>query len=323
MNTLNPSSPSLPVQKTIVGECPVCASTSLRHYATVRDVEYFTSDEQFDYLKCDGCGAVSLSDPPLDRLSEIYPPNYYSFQQTARSLGTRVKDALDRRLFRRCLAKLPNRPLAVLDVGGGAGHQLSLIRGLDERVQKTVVVDLDKTAESLAKSAGHEFFHGRIEDYRPDVQFDLIIALNLIEHVAKPLEVLEKLQNCLSDTGMLIIKTPNIDSLDHRLFRDSNWGGFHCPRHWVLFDRESFLGLASRAGLRATTFAFTQGAPFWAVSVLAALHRKKLIRLSAARPAYQHPLYGILTLFFAGIDFLRRPFARTSQMFVILTRAAD
>ena len=110
------------------------------------------------------------------------------------------------------------------------------------------------------------YFLGRIEEYQPDTEFDLILALNLIEHVANPLEVMTKLKDCLSTPGMVLVKTPNIDSLDHRLFRHKNWGGYHCPRHWTLFDRESFLNLASEAGLRVTYFAYTQGAPFWAWS---------------------------------------------------------
>ena len=120
---------------------------------------------------------------------------------------------------------------------------------------------------------------------------------------------------------MVLIKTPNIDSLDYRWFQHRNWGGFHCPRHWVLFQRESFLSLATKAGLSVSRFAYTQGAPFWAVSVLAALQERQLIRLGANRPAYQHPLYRVLTLLFAAFDFLRRPLAKTSQMFVILVRA--
>jgi hypothetical protein len=76
--------------------------------------------------------------------------------------------------------------------------------------------------------------------------------------------------------------------------------------------------MATKAGLRAGHFAYTQGAPFWAVSILAA---KEVDPLDASHPAYRHPLYPVLTLLFAACDFLRRPFAKTSQMFVILVRA--
>jgi SAM-dependent methyltransferase len=301
--------------------CGACGNCHTTNYASVRDVEYFTSDTSFLYVRCTNCHAVSLVDPPLDQLAKIYPPNYYSFQAAGKSLASRVKDALDKRLFRWCLRQLPRRPLAIMDVGGGAGYQLDLIRGLDSRVTSTTVVDLDSQAQAIAEAHGHAYFHGRIEDYAPPQRFDLILALNLIEHVANPLEVLTKLKDCLTAEGMLLIKTPNIDSLDARWFRHHNWGGFHCPRHWVLFDRSSFLTVAFKAGLAPKRFQYTQGAPFWAVSFLAALQKRGWIELSAARPAYTHPLYKLFIVFFAAFDLLRSPFAKPSQMFCVLRRA--
>ncbi len=301
--------------------CGACGSRSTALHATVRDVEYFTSDADFSYVRCADCGAVTLANPPVDQLSKIYPPNYYSFQAAGKTLGSRVKDALDRRLFRSCLRQLPERPLAVMDVGGGTGLQLDLIRSLDRRIAQTTVVDLDSQARAIAEAKGHSYFHGRIEDYAPTTRFDLILALNLIEHVANPFEVLAKIKDCLTPEGMVIIKTPNIDSLDARWFRQRNWGGFHCPRHWVLFNRESFLAVAARAGLAPHQFKYTQGAPFWTISVMAALHKRGWVRIDAARPSFMHPLYRLLLILFAGFDFLRSPFAKTSQMFCILRRA--
>ena len=301
--------------------CGACGGRRTTLYAGVRDVEYFTSDATFSYVRCTDCGAVSLVNPPVDQLAKIYPPNYYSFQAAGKSLANRVKDALDKRLFRWCLSQLPMRPLAVMDVGGGAGYQLDLIRGLDPRVAQTTVVDLDSQARAIAEANGHSYFHGRIEDYAPTVRYDLILALNLIEHVANPLEVLTKLRDCLTPDGMVIIKTPNIASLDARWFRHRNWGGFHCPRHFVLFEKASFLAVAAKAGLAPHLFKYTQGAPFWAISLMAALHKRGWVRISSARPSFMHPLYRLFLILFAGFDFLRSPFAKTSQMFCILQRA--
>jgi hypothetical protein len=50
--------------------------------------------------------------------------------------------------------------------------------------------------------------------------------------------------------------------------------------------------------------------------------RRGLAKVSAARPMYRHPLFNPLLALFAGFDFARRPFARTSQMFVLLKAAA-
>jgi SAM-dependent methyltransferase len=301
--------------------CPVCRARRSSLFARTRDVEYFTSPAQFEYFRCEECRAVFLKHPPMEQLPVIYPGNYYSFQPATASLASRVKDALDKRLFRWCLAQLPPGDLAVMDVGGGTGYQLDLVRAVEARVKKTTVVDLDPDAETIARKHGHEYFHGRIEDFQSPIRYHLVLALNLIEHVADPLAVLTKMQECLAPGGMIVIKTPNLDSWDARLFRHHNWGGFHCPRHWVLFDEVSFLALARRAWLVPIQMKLTQGAPFWAVSFLAALHARGWIKLGPSRPAFTHPLYKLFILLFAAFDFLRSPFAKTSQMFCVLCRA--
>ena len=59
--------------------CPVCDHGVSIHWAHARDVEYHSVPDVFEYRKCTSCASVFLLDPPVHRLSEIYPPNYYSF----------------------------------------------------------------------------------------------------------------------------------------------------------------------------------------------------------------------------------------------------
>lgn len=291
-------------------------------WAKARDVEYCTTDEEFTYWRCVLCRVLFVHPMPTDRLAQIYPDNYYAYASTSQSLIHRMKDRLDRRQFRGILRRLSGPSLSILDVGGGDGRVLSVVRGLDSRVRRTQVVDLDPAAEELARRQGHEYFCGRIEDYETDQAFDLIILLNLIEHVAEPRSVLRKVHKWLTPDGVALVKTPNIDSLDARIFRHRNWGGYHCPRHWILFNRASLTQLASDVGLSVRRFSYTQGAPFWTVSVLASLARSRLVRISCDRPVVQHPLFPILSAGFAAADFARAAVgAKPSQMFAELTRA--
>jgi hypothetical protein len=92
-------------------------------------------------------------------------------------------------------------------------------------------------------------------------------------------------------TGVILIKTPNVDTLDCRLFRNHNWGGFHCPRHFVLFNRQSFEDLGRRCGLRVVNAGYTQGAPQWASSILGWLGLKGSIKVCADRPLHTQPVY--------------------------------
>lgn len=304
-----------------VSRCPASGSAASEVWADVWDAEYLTTTDHFVQRRCLECGALFIDPVPSDRLAEIYPSNYYSFAPRKRaSLVMRLKEALDRRLFRNVLRQVPGTDLSVLDVGGGAGWQLNAVRASDARVKFTEVVDIDPDAADVARRNGHEYFCGRIEDFETNRAFDLVLLLNLIEHVRDPLAVLQKLRSSLSPGGVILVKTPNYDSLDARLFRHRNWGGYHAPRHWVIFTRESFERLSIRAGLRTKTFSYTQGAPFWTTSILFMLAEWGLVRVTPERPAVYHPLFPLLAGITAGFDYLRSPFSKLSQMLIVLQR---
>src|SRR5205085_4323933 len=182
----------------------------------------------------------------------------------------------------------------------------------------TCVIDIDAGARARAEQAGHRYFQGRIEQFPAAEHFDVILMLNLIEHVPDPRAVLSKARDLLTREGRLFIKTPNFDAWDARLFRHRSWGGYHTPRHFVLFRRESLERLCRECGFEIVGFSYTQGAPFWSVSMLDLLRHLGLVSISSDRPAIRHPLMPALQALFAGIDFARKPFARLSQMQLVL-----
>ena len=301
--------------------CPVCSSSQTRPHADASDEEYFTTAEVFHYLRCLQCGVVFIHPMPTGRLAEIYPPNYYSFDPAVvQSPVFRVKDRLDRRFFAKLLRAVAGKELAALDVGGGVGWTLDVLRRADPRVTSTTIVDLDPDAGGKAGERGHEYHCARFEDFQTDRRFDFIILFNLVEHVADPGAVLKKTAELLAPGGVAVVKTPNMNSWDARLFRRRNWGGYHCPRHWVLFDDANFRALVGQCGLRVREARHTQGAPFWTTSVMFALRRRGWIKASAARPIPRHPLYQILSAAFAAFDMVRGVFFRTSQMFFVLEK---
>ncbi|MBZ5609039.1 MAG: class I SAM-dependent methyltransferase [Acidobacteriia bacterium] len=300
--------------------CPVCKSAEVQHWARAKDVEYYTSADWFDYFRCEPCDVLFLSPLPADRLSEIYPSNYYAYAQSGRSFVQRVKSWLDQRGLRRILREIAGDRLSALDIGGGTGEILNQVRAVDSRVRFTQVVDLDPKAEQIALSRGHAYARSRIEDFPADRSFDLILLLNLIEHVEDPISVLRKAGSMLAPQGRMLVKTPNFDSLDARLFRHRSWGGYHCPRHWTLFTAQSFERAASAAGLRVNRISYTQGAPFWAISIFELLRKAGWVKASADAPAPFHPLIPVLQGVFAFLDLARTPFSHTSQIFVELSR---
>ena len=299
-------------------KCLACGETNAAAWALATDAEYFTVNDTFQFYRCASCQVLFIDPVPADLLNTIYPSNYYSLVAPTSSIIFAIKNWLDQRIFKKIFSQLPGKSLNVLDIGGGAGWQLNMLRAIEPRITKTYLVDLDPQAEVLARQNGHEYFCGGIEDYETNIKFDFVLLLNLIEHVKDPAKVLIKLRSMLAPGGIAIVKTPNYDALDARLFRHKNWAGYHCPRHWVLFTKESFEKLVARTGLQVKHFSYTQGAPFWAASFLFWLSKAGLVNISKERPVVYHPLFGVLSAGFALIDFIRRPFAKTSQMFFML-----
>jgi len=304
-----------------VRACPACGGQDDVSFGRYRDEEYFTSSEDFEYWQWRRCATVFLHPLPVDRLAEIYPKNYYSFQPGGGGPLDWVKQKLDAAFFGKILKGIPGSKLRALDVGGGTGWLLDILKSLDPRIDFTQVVDLDPAAGAIARGKGHAYACQRVETFRSPEPFDVVMMLNLIEHVEGPREVLVKIGKLLSPDGIVLIKTPNIDAADARAFRSSYWAGMHVPRHWTLFTRASFESMLDGTGLRTVQFSYTQGAPFWAASTLASWHRRGWVDISSERPAVYHPLFGVLGAAFAAFDFARAPFAPTSQMFFVLGKS--
>jgi SAM-dependent methyltransferase len=297
--------------------CPLCGGEADFH-ATATDIEYFTTSDEFQFFHCEPCDILFIVPMLADRLDLIYPPNYYSFKDGGtKNIVASIKEWLDSRMFRSLLERIPGGKVDVLDIGGGTGEMLSVIRGLDPRVSATQLVDIDAAAEQKALANGHDFFCGRIEDFHSERKFHLILMLNLIEHVARPDMVLRQIAGMLHANGRVLIKTPNFRALDARLFRHRSWAGYHCPRHFVLFSKRSLERAMEAADLQIDQFSYTQGAPFWTPSILELMRRRGLVSITAERPSFFHPLTPVLQGVMAAFDFARRPFFPLSQMVVI------
>ena len=72
--------------------CLACGAERSRPWAEARDLEYLTSTDAFQYLRCEACGVLFIDPCPVDRLGEIYPSNYYAYASTQPTLAHRAQD---------------------------------------------------------------------------------------------------------------------------------------------------------------------------------------------------------------------------------------
>jgi len=297
--------------------CRICQSKNTAIWSRCKDYEYVTSNDEYTYYECKDCTTLFIHPMPVDKLDLIYPSNYYSFKDIKKNLAVQVKEYLDKREFKKVLSKIKGDKISVLDVGGGSGWLLNIIKQIDSRVEFTQVVDIDSNAKRIAEENGHQYYHGTIETFETNKQFDLILMLNLIEHISDPQTSLIKMEEMLKSGGQILIKTPNIDSLDAKAYKDDYWGGLHCPRHWILFSEKSFKLMVEKTNLSLDSVEYTQGASFWAWGLLIKWQKKGWTKITRERPVVYHPLIPILHIVYAAFDFSRLLLGQKASQMVI------
>ena len=305
--------------------CVVCGGEGWTDMAAGFDYEYETCGNEWFYHACDSCGHVQIESLPVQTaLSIIYPSNYYSYliNDLVHPMALWGKRLLDRYKFKEIVRRMHFTPSSYLDVGCGDGRYLQMMIESGMQPNRVFGVELDSKAVAHAQSNGLNVSQCRIEDATnlPMEGIDLITMFHVIEHVARPDKVVNKLRGLLVAGGMLAIETPNIDSLDARLSKKGLWGGYHIPRHWHVFTPKSMKMLLENAGYDVVAIRYQTGHAFWLWTLHHWLKYKQgyggLARF--CHPLRNLPLLALVTLF----DIVRAKLgARTSAMLVLAIKA--
>ncbi len=149
-------------------------------------------------------------------------------------------------------------PLAgrtALDVGCGAGLLCEPLARLG-----AAVTGIDAAPEAIAVAEAHAAQGGLAIDYRAcgieDLSgtYDLVMSLEVIEHVADPAGFVRGLAGALADGGLLILSTPNRTPLSKLALISVAEGTGRIPRGTHDWDRfltpEELTALLADAGLR-------------------------------------------------------------------------
>jgi 2-polyprenyl-3-methyl-5-hydroxy-6-metoxy-1,4-benzoquinol methylase len=261
-------------------KCIVCHSPAPSQWiGNVTEHEYTnTVSLAFPVYRCETCRLVYLYPrPDVSELGTIYPGNYYSYNLSVnkaeatfqeKSLVKSIWFKLNQKGYRRRIlpfvdAHPTGRPLRILEVGCGAGSQLDNIRKLLPDAE-THGIDINRDALERARGNGHTVYHGRFEEVDiPSGYFDIILSIHVIEHVDRPDLFVQKCLASLSSQGVVLFETPNTDSLDYEWFKRGHWGGYHAPRHWYLFNVETFRHLSKRLNAEIVAHGSYTTSVFW------------------------------------------------------------
>ncbi len=160
-------------------------------------------------------------------------------------------------------------PMRVLDVGCGPGW---LAKALTEAGHTVVGVDIaeaDGAASRMSRFLVADLAHGLPDEVGGD--FDLVVAADIVEHLADPAGLLGDMAARVRPQGSLVISVPNIGHWYPR-FRiaagrfDYDQRGVLDATHLRFFTRRRFLRVAEEAGLERVAHRHT-GLPLDALGV--------------------------------------------------------
>ena len=151
------------------------------------------------------------------------------------------------------VALLPPSLGSVLDLGCGAG---GVGRGIRARADRLVGVEVDRDAALLARDVYDEVLVGPIEDRLAalDERFDTILAYDVLEHLADPASVLDRLHAVSAPGTLLHVSVPNArhfslvrDLVLRGTFGYTEWG-HRDVTHLRWLTRRDLAGLLEAAG---------------------------------------------------------------------------
>lgn len=155
---------------------------------------------------------------------------------------------------------LANKNAALLDFGCGRGNFLRLLER--DGYKNLSGMDIYDRADSLPKGANYLKANLNQLISSQDQLFDIVFAIEVIEHLENPRQVLREIARLLKPGGRLYLTTPNNESIRSYislLFRGHYWAfcGSSYPAHITALLESDLKRVTLEAGLKIELVTFT------------------------------------------------------------------
>jgi 2-polyprenyl-3-methyl-5-hydroxy-6-metoxy-1,4-benzoquinol methylase len=131
------------------------------------------------------------------------------------NIGTLTNGGLHEYVVQRVLSRYARAGVRAADLGTGPGAIADSLKGLG-----CEVIGVDMSAENFKAQLPHVVVNFDQPDFASQVglgKFELVTAVEVIEHVENPIGFLRNIGNMLAPGGVAVLTTPNVDSLPARL----------------------------------------------------------------------------------------------------------
>lgn len=255
-------------------ECPLCGSPATGAIVTKRW-------DGLPLRRCCNCAVLFLDPAPSESvLMSCYGPEYFRSSRVSRRIGP----AVDYRIsaadietgnvkgYAELTSSLEPRGKAILEVGCATGALLASLR----KHSPSLLVGIDIAEQQVAYGREHYGLDLRCTKLEEAGfaagEFDLIIMLDVIEHVWNTRSFFSAAARCLKRDGALLIRTPNADSY---WIAGRRWNYLHCGLEHVVYLSAASLAILAHDHDMVIERIETQGYP----AALPYLHRSTSARL--------------------------------------------
>ena len=218
--------------------CPACGGT--RH-------RFLYTKDKCDIVRCEDCGLGRTLTSSFDP-NDYYTGDYFSGKRADGYADYLGAEPVLRREFAGTVQFIRNfRPSGrLLEVGCAYGFLLQVAR----RDFEVAGIELAEDAAEHCRRSGLAVTTGQADEslLKQFGLFDVIVMLDVIEHLQSPGETVALLARHLTPGGIIVITTGDFGSLSARL-AGARWRLMTPPQHLWFFSQASMRQMAAARGL--------------------------------------------------------------------------
>ncbi len=216
--------------KFFTNTCYICESKRI-HYR-------FARGESRVY-QCDECGFIFLNpQTSYELMRDIYNENYFiealpsGYDQDFKTMKLdTAKGYLDH---------------LIEYLGSSSGKLLEIGHGDEKFVSLARARGFDVTCVQISEYAGNTKKESFADLDFPANHFDICVLFDALEHVRRPIDLLNKIHRLLKNDGVIFLVVPTLDSWSAKLMK-SNWMEFKAE-HLHYFDSQTIQNALARTG---------------------------------------------------------------------------
>jgi 2-polyprenyl-3-methyl-5-hydroxy-6-metoxy-1,4-benzoquinol methylase len=230
--------------------CNLCDETQSIPLFTIPDLLLNRKEIKATFVRCPSCGMIYQNPRPrIEDMQQHYPVEYESYSEIhSNRISWLLNQAINYGTIKRSRFIVKYKHSGrLLDIGCATGFFLDGMRSQGKWELHGVEIN-PHVAEIARQRYGLEVRTGTLREAAYPAQFfDVITMWDVLEHLHQPLESLREIHRILKPDGLLVLRVPNIGSLDAKLFK-RYWAGYDAPRHLYVFSPNTLREILRKAG---------------------------------------------------------------------------